>query len=121
MNILITRDSVCAGDDGDAPHLVERHNVAARSVHDLINIAVLEMPLASISGGQATWCLCSNIPLAVVAQQWKAPQHVALTPPKMEDLDVQGDAARFHFTYFAQHDPELVLTLMRRLRLRIVE
>ena len=118
MKLYLTRDSVHAGDDGDAPH--ERTlDVPDRSPLDRVLGAVLAARyLPSISGGRATWSVASNIPLAVVAEQWPAPRLLFLTESQVRGLDWHGDTLRLQFNYHAQADPELVLDVLRRLRLR---
>ncbi len=69
MKIYFTRDSDCAGDDGDAPHPRELELPDDVSVDEFIRGVIAAAALPSISGGQATWCVCAGLPLAVVAQQ----------------------------------------------------
>ena len=118
MKLYLTRDSVHAGDDGDAPH--ERNlAVPDRSTLDQVLAAVLAARyLPSISGGKATWSVTSNLPLAVVAEQWPAPRLLFLTDAQVRELDWQGDTLRLQFNYHAQAEPELVLDVLRRLKLR---
>ena len=46
-------------------------------------------------------------------------------PPELEvyptELDFDGEELRLHWTYFAQIDPEVVLGILRSLRLRAIK
>jgi hypothetical protein len=66
----------------------------------------------------ATWALSSGIPLAVVAQQWQEPRVLFRLDAERERLDAGDGELRLHWSYFAQLDPELVLEVLRNLRLR---
>jgi hypothetical protein len=118
MKAYFTRDSVCAGDDGDAPHAREIDVPGPFDAATLVRAVVAAANLPSITGGQATWCVASLVPLAVVAQQWAEPRMVSFFPPKLGDLDTDGETVRLHFSYFAQCDPEAVYDELHRLRLR---
>jgi hypothetical protein len=118
MKAYLTRDSVAAGDDADAPHAREIDVPDDVTVTELVQLVWRDARLPSISGGQATWALSSIVPLAVGAQQWGAPRILSSFPPKLAELDVKGGTVRLHFSYFAQRDPEAVFEVLRRLRLR---
>jgi hypothetical protein len=118
MKVYFTRDSVCAGDDGDAPHAREVELLDGLSVGQLVRGVLDAAGLPQISGGRATWCVSSGVPLAVVAQEWDEPRFVSPIPPRMEELEVSGGVVRMHFSYLAQQDPEVVYEVVRRLRFR---
>ena len=118
MKAYFTRDSVCAGDDGDAPHAAEIDLPNAVTIDALVTLVWQAAKLPSIMGGMATWCVSSGIPLAVIAQQWPTPKRVGLMSPKLADLDWAGQTVRLHFSYFTQQDPDAVLAVLSRLRLK---
>jgi hypothetical protein len=118
MKAYFTRDSVCAGDDGDAPHAREIDVPGPFDAAGLLRAVLAAEKLPSIAGGQATWCVASGVPLAVVAQQWPEPRMLSFLPPKLGDLDTDGETVRLHFSYFAQRDPEVVFDVLQRLQLR---
>ena len=108
--LLITadRDSVCAGDD------CESHDHAfsvppQATVAALIELATAACPLASISGGEATWIVQAGgydgTPIAVIAQQWPAPR--LLTDDTAEHLFATLEP-RLHFRYWCQASPDAV-------------
>ncbi len=118
MTAHITRDSVCAGDDCDAPHTCIVAIDERLGVEKLIEQAIKAAQLPSISGGQATWCISSAIPLAVIAQQWQAPRMLRAIPPKLDELDIKGHEIELHVSYFAQQDPNSVYETLKHLRIR---
>jgi len=92
LSIILTRDSVCAGDDVDAPHekLVETH-----SFLDPVALAV-ELAtgyLASVNGIGHSWeCLLNGKRIAVVLPNGTATQTA--------DLEYQ-ESNRVHFKYIS--------------------
>lgn len=69
--IQITRDSVCAGDDCDAPHLRQMEVSEMMPLKFLIQDILESGYLAKISGGRATWLIEIGEPVGLVTQQWK--------------------------------------------------
>jgi hypothetical protein len=118
LKLYITRDSVAAGDDIDAPHVRTGRVADESDIEQIVATCLNASPLPNISGGQATWCLSSLVPLAVIAQQWPRSRLVSSIGPRIESLDLRDDILRLHFSYFAQHDPEDVLAVLQRLRLK---
>ena len=118
MKAYVTRDSVCAGDDGDAPHARTLELPDDMTHENLVRRVVEAVRLPSIIGGNASWCVSSGIPLAVIAQQWDEPKLLHFIPPKYAELDVSGDTIKLHFSYFAQQDPNVVFDVLYRLHLR---
>jgi hypothetical protein len=117
MQLFVTRDSVCAGDDGDAPHPRTFPGAATDPPEQAVANVLAARYLPSIAGGLATWVVSSAVPLAVVAQQWATPRALPLSARDRLRLDRSGGQLRLHFSYFAQQDPEQVLALLSRLRL----
>jgi hypothetical protein len=116
VRVYFTRDSVAAGDDADGPHAREIEVPEPVTVADLVHRVWRAADLPRITGGEATWCIASGVPLAVVAQQWASPRLVR--HPRLEDLDRDGPTVRLHISYLVQMDPELVYEVLRRLQLR---
>jgi hypothetical protein len=106
MKLVLTRESVAAGDDADAPHhrTVE---VDDRSPIELVITAIVDDGyLPSIYGGQATWVVTTDpvsVGYAVVAQQWDRPKMLLEGSRAIADL-----CSRLHFLYCAQDDPDEV-------------
>ena len=117
-NVYVTRDSVAAGDDGDAPHAMELQIAEPVSLESAVAAILSARYLPSISGGFATWSVASGIPLAVVAQQWPAPRWLFLTQSHLAALDRPEGVLHLQFNYHAQQDPELVLQVLEHLQLR---
>lgn len=118
MNLYVTRESVAAGDDVDAPHVREFALERAASLETALATVISAHYLPSIAGGLATWSVASGIPLAVIAQQWPAPRMLVRAGEEPMALDRASGVLRLHFNYHAQLDPEIVFEVLRRLRLR---
>ena len=118
MNLYVTRESVAAGDDIDAPHARTFALPPGASIDTALTTVMSARYLPSISGGMATWSVASGIPLAVIAQQWQAPRMLFGVSDNPDALDRAPGLLRLHFNYHAQLDPEIVLEVLRRLRLR---
>ena len=119
MQAYLTRSSVCAGDDCDA-HQQRFDLPNSESLEKLLMAIVKSGYLPAISGGHATWSVTSAMPIAVIAQQWVEPRMLFLLPKDLANLDRKEGILRVHFNYHAQLDPEIVLTVLRELRLRVI-
>jgi hypothetical protein len=118
VRAYVTRDSVSAADDARAPHARRLSLPDQWTWKELVGRVWRESRLPRIEGGMATWALSSGIPLAVVAQQWQEPRVLFRVDAERERLDAGDGELRLHWSYFAQLDPELVLEVLRNLRLR---
>ncbi len=102
MEILLERDSVCAGDDCDAPH---RHTLAVKesaTLEDVVNRIVKINYLAKISGDEATWVVVGDKPIAVIAQQWRKPRFLVDEYRPFREYIHE----KIHVRYLAQKSPE---------------
>lgn len=102
MQACLTRDSVHAGDDADAPHGRSLHLPDGLAVPELVLAVAADARLPGIAGGRATWGLASNVPLAVLAQEWPAPRLVLPYGIDLASLDLRAGVLHLHLTYFAQ-------------------
>lgn len=118
MDIYVTRDSVAAGDDANAPHARTFTFDDSISIEGAIERIVAEGYLARIGGGRATWSVVSGTPIAVVAQQWQGPRNVSWKALDKGTLQTRNDVIGLHFNYHAQLDPDLVLQVLQRLKLQ---
>ncbi len=119
MKVYLTRDSVCAADDVDAPHAITFIVPEGMSVGNLMKI-VQASHLPKIQGGKATWSVTSGIPVAVIAQQWSEPK---LLPPfelGIVDLDTVDGVTNLHVNYHAQLEPETVEEVLRELTMKAI-
>jgi len=116
MKIIATRDSVAMGDDADAPHERGFSFPDSTSVEEAIDQIVNSGYLASVQGG-ASWSVVAGIPISVVAQGWVESRSVGRRPQQLNMLNVVDGSIRMHFNYHAQMDPEVVLEVLRRLKL----
>jgi len=114
QRLLVWRDSVAAGDDGDAPHEIVLDIGANDSFQSIVARILATNYLPSIAGGHATWIVeLGSRPLAVVAQQWPTVRY--LVDPVQDICSIAGSAGQPHlyFTYWCQADPELVFESLR--------
>lgn len=117
MKLHLTRDSVAAGDDGDAPHHRDITLPDGIGMPAVVAAIAGARYLPSIQGGQATWSLTSRRPVAVLAQQWREPKMLfLLDPDDLQQFDFANGTLRVHATYHTQIDPDLVYRVLWQLR-----
>lgn len=111
LRVHLTRDSVAAGDDLDAPHT---HRVTVPDCETGVALVaeILKHPyLPGISGGKATWVVTSHEPFAVCAQEWPEPKTLKFPVP-IEHLATEGGEIRLHFSYMGQIEPKTVFDVL---------
>ena len=119
MKVYVTRSSVAAGDDGDAPHARTFEFPDRTTLEAILAGIVTSKYLASIQGGMASWSVMSNIPVAVIAQQWTEPRMLGSIPEVRDRaLDREGGMLRLQFNYHGQIDPEVVARVLKQLEVR---
>ena len=111
--LIMWRDSVAAGDDGDAPHEMSVATAPDATVSQAVHRLARSGYLASIIGGIATWIIQTDRPIAVVARQWTTPRF--LVSPDASIWSVVNRSARPHVEarYWCQVDPDLVFDALR--------
>lgn len=114
FSLVLWRDSVCAGDDGDAPHEWVLGVSRDASLLDLVENCRENRYLASISGGRATWVLEAVRPLAVLAQQWAEPRFLVAPESPISSLIDIASRPHLNFRYCCQVDPAQVFADLRR-------
>jgi hypothetical protein len=117
----LTRDSVRYADDLHAPHA---QSISLQKQWDPASLAsqiLRAYDLPKIIGGKATWALSSNVPIAVFAQEWKKPEPVSSIALNPNELDLEGEELKLHWSYFAQLDPEVVLEVLGGLGLKAIK
>jgi hypothetical protein len=120
MKVNLTRESVCAADDVDAPHATTLMLPDETTVADLARI-IQNTYLPKICGGKATWSMVSSIPVAVLAQQWSEPKSLLPLNLRVAKLNAADGTAAIHVNYHAQRDPEAVLEVLRELKLMTIQ
>ena len=118
MQLILTRDSVAAGDDFDAPHRRIIKVTEGLPLDALLRRVTQTKYLPSISGGAATWSVTSGVPLAVIAQQWDDIKWLPGALQEQAALDLRDGALHLHFNYHTQIDPGIVFEVLRGLQLR---
>jgi len=114
-SLIIWRDSVCAGDDIDAPHELKVHMSRESPLHELVE-QFLEgrSYLANVQGGKATWILEGNRPLAVFALQWDQPRYVVLPESPIASVIDADSTPQFNFRYWCQVDPDIIFNRLQQ-------
>ena len=113
--LIIERDSVCMGDDVDAPHRRELTRGPDERLDDVVAQILAKGYLPRIQGGCATWILTGRADkrLAVVAQQWPAAGYLVDPASKLAThLDPWAKCHLF-FIYWVQVDPERVFQCLK--------
>lgn len=118
MKIYVSRESVAAGDDVYAPNAKSLSVPDGTSLREIVRSIAQSGYLPQIAGNQATWSVTSNIPVAVVAQQWAEPR--MLDPLSLDELDCNDGVLRLYFNYHAQIDPETIYKVFRGFRLNAI-
>jgi hypothetical protein len=116
MKLYVTRDSVAMGDDIDAPHEEHFSFPDSMPIEEAIEKIVASNYLAGVQGG-ATWSVVSGFPIAVIAQRWENPRPVSWQPVALHSLQSQNGLVGLHFNYHSQLDPEIVLEVLKELKL----
>jgi hypothetical protein len=111
MKIFLTRDSVAMGDDMIAHDL--HTEIEAEAVEEVLRWVQTSGYLPTIAGGQATWSAASNLPIAVLVQQWSSPRLLLSPGMYRKDFNYEGDSLKIHFNYHAQMAPETVVEVLR--------
>jgi hypothetical protein len=120
MKVHVTRDSVAQGDDVDAPHARQFTFPDGSSIQEIVNKIVGSGYLASIAGGYASWVVMSNIPIAVLAQQWPAARMLTLSRSDQDKTGPANGEITLYFEHHQQADPEAIyarLQLFARMQL----
>lgn len=117
MKIIVTRDSVAAGDDTDAPHERQFAFPDSTSIEQAIQKIVDAGYLAKVQG-KASWSAVCGHPISVVSQSWNHARAVSCQPWVPTAHDFNNGSISLHFNYHAQVDPEIVLEVIKRLKLR---
>ena len=113
MKIHLTRDSVAAGDDIDAPHFKEMVIDENAISLDLARQIQGMRYLASIRTGEATWSIAIDVPVAVVVQQWEEPELITSVNSTVKELAKGDRCLKGHVNYHCQEDPDKILEKLR--------
>jgi hypothetical protein len=110
----VERDSVCAGDDIDAPHTKQFTFLENDTLAEALSAIVQGGYLANIAGGNATWIVeAAGKAVAVIAQQWKSPKFL-IDPATLVINCIEPASPRaLFFRYWCQIDPAVVFECLR--------
>jgi hypothetical protein len=114
LALNVERDSVCAGDDVDAPHAKQFAFRGGDTLADALSAIVGDGYLANISGGKATWIVeAAGKPVAVVAQQWESAEFLIDSATLLTDCITPEAPKAIFFRYWCQVDPAVVFECLR--------
>ncbi|KZK90914.1 hypothetical protein PsAD5_04052 [Pseudovibrio sp. Ad5] len=71
LELIVTRDSVCAGDDCDAPHRAHFSINEAASISNLVEYLREIYPLSNVFGDHLTWTLTARSKIAMFGENWR--------------------------------------------------
>lgn len=109
IEIVLSRDSVCAGDDIDVPHDKIIRFGSEKYVSKLIESIKSSDYLPLIAEGKATWIVNnSDEIIAVIAQQWNTSKLFIDKKILVKDLIKTGKRIHLFFKYRSQEDPGLI-------------
>lgn len=113
LTLIIERDSVCMGDDCDAPHRVSIQVPSESTLAQVLEIIQSRSYLAQIQGGRATWIVEADRPLAVMAEQWNTPKFLIAPETLIADCQTNGGSRSLEFLYWCQVDPDRVFDCLK--------
>jgi len=109
IKIILTRDSVCAGDDFDGLHKKTLNLYPDESVNKLIDKIFEIKYLPTISGGKATWVVKTNaINIAVLAEQWNQVKYFIDDKLTLDKIGLIDNKLNINIEYYSQIDPEYI-------------
>jgi hypothetical protein len=109
IKIILTRDSVCAGDDCDCPHEKIFKFYPDQRLSEVASKIRNERYLPTIQGGKATWFIyIGNEPICIITEQDKDIVFINGKDYKIEEKQSNG-ILRIEVKYFAQDNPEYIM------------
>jgi hypothetical protein len=115
--LIVWRDSVCAGDDCDAPHELVL-TIRDESLHSFTARLLDASYLAPVAGGRATWIIQTDTragrSLAVLAQQRSQPRFLVPADSPVTDYIERDAPPHLYLRYWCQVDPEQVFACLQR-------
>ncbi len=114
FSLKVWRESVCMGDDCDAPHELVLSVPLDISLREVTDRFLDGRYLAQIAGGKAAWILDGNRPLSVFAQQWTQPRFLVSPDTLLTDFINPEGKPHLHFRYWCQVNPERVFDCLMR-------
>jgi hypothetical protein len=118
MQVSLSRDSVAAGDERDAPHSRRLAYPDGVAVGNIIRDIVASDYLPDLPDDVASWSASSGVPLAVMARGAGAELLRAAQAGHLERFDVRDGVLHLHFSYHAQVPAAAVRKVLATLTLR---
>lgn len=116
--IKLTRASVAMADDVNAPHLLDISIEPQWTIVEILNHIVRIRYLPRISGGDASWSVAINEPIAVLSQKNMAkPMLICFPDYPYYGTRAYVDIQHIHFNYHAQKSAQEVYDVLSRFNL----
>ena len=115
--ITLTRESVSAGDDVNAPHKMKIEIKTDWKINEIIE-HIVELGYLPKIIGNATWSIAINKPIAVISQHDNyLPKLICL--PDYPHQETRGfvDIKNIHINYHGQVDSNMVFEVLHRFRM----
>lgn len=114
LAVNVERDSICAGDDIDAPHAMRFAFQLTDTLEQALSTIVDAYLPNNIAGGKATWIVeAAGKSVAVVAQQWESPQFLIKPTTQLIECVVPEAPKGLFFRYWCQVSPVVVFDCLR--------
>ena len=104
--LTITRCSVCASDDCDAPHILQIEVSGKTPLKLVVDHVISSGYLPRIDEGRASWVIKTAKPIGVIAQQWPTARYWVDANASVQDFF--HFTRTLHFSYEVQKDPEIL-------------
>ena len=112
-SLKLTRASVAAGDDADAPHFASVQIDESWTILPILEEILRINYLPQIFGGAASWSVSHTQPVAIIAQQWDQPRLIELPDFPYHGTPGYVHLEHLHFNYHTQLDPDTVYAVLR--------
>lgn len=99
IELIVTRDSVCAGDDCDAPHKARFFIDEVTPISNLVSYLRENYPLSSVYGGHLTWTLKSGSKIAMFSEGWSDLHFLVPEEASCRSYASEDKALHVHFDY----------------------
>ena len=114
VHLDLSRCSVCAADDVDAPHSRPVVLSDMLPIRHFVEAVVDSDYLPRIAGGNATWILELDGPIAVIAQQWSHSKFLIDPETPIRSVLAGRKQASAHLRYHSQSDPDAEFESLRK-------
>lgn len=116
MTILLSRDSVCMGDDvedHDRQLTVPEHS----TLHEIVKKIIEIRYLPGVAADVVTWSVSSKEPLAIISQDVGEPRLLTRMPDLVLSRNRDGNTLKLHCSYIGHIQADVVAGVLERFSL----